>query len=427
MTHKLSATLSLACLASASLGAGFSLFNGSAAGNADANYATAIGGEPAAQFYNPAAIGGLKGAQLQGGATFLSPVFRVEGRNPYTGQEYRTHAKSHTFVIPHAYYTQEISDKLTFGFALASHFGTGTAFPEDWFGRYNSTSADMLSVNASPALAWRVGDRLTVAAGFTAQYFDLTLKQKIDPARANNPANPAELDITQEISADGFGFGADLGLIVKPVDKLSIGLAYHSRIKQEADGKAEYKKHPMVEAALAQQGRGALFTGAGVKGTVTLPDTIVSAIACDITDKLTLGIGATCQTWSTYDELRIRFDRPVIGAYESSSEKKWSDVWRYVAGGTYKLDEMWTLRASFIYDDSPSHPDHLDYIVPSGDRKLFNIGIGCDLGDWTFDFSYFYEILADDSISADLPHGVMESKYVDIAGHNFGFSATRRF
>ena len=420
--------VSAICLASTSFGAGFSLFQSSAAGNADPNYGASRGGEPAALFVNPAAIDTLEGSQAQFGVTFVAPSFSVEGKNPYTGQSYKEKAKDQIFPIPHAYYTQKINDELWFGLKLASHFGMGTKFDSDWFGRYNSTCSDILSLNISPSIAWKANDWLTVGVGFTAQYFDIALKQKIDAAnRTNNPDNPSALDVTQELSADSFGFGADLGLVIRPVDKLSIGLAYHSRIKHDAEGDAKYKKHPMVAASLESQGQGMLFTGTGVKGSVTLPDTIVAAATYDVTDKLTLGFGVTYQIWSTYDELKIVFDQPVIGRYESASEKDWNNVFRYALSSTYKLNDVWTLRATYTYDDSPVNDKHVEYILPSGSRHIFAVGAGRVVGDWTFDVSYFYEIMDNGDVLADVGAGIMPSKYVDGEAHSVGFSVTRRF
>ena len=422
--------LSAICLASASasFGAGFSLFQGSAAGNADPNYAAAKGGEPAALFLNPAAIDTLEGSQLQMGVTFVAPTFSVEGKNPYNGQSYKVNAKDQIFPIPHAYYTQKLNDEFWFGLGFTSHFGMGTEFDSDWFGRYNSTRADILSLNVSPSIAWKANNWLIVGAGITTQYFIIDLEQKIDAVnRTNNPDNPAAFDVSQDICVDSLGLGVDLGIVVRPVDKLSIGLAYHSRIKQKSEGDVEYKKHPAVAAGLASQGLGGLFTDTGVKGTVTVPDTIVSAITYDVTDKLTLGVGVTYQTWSTYDELNIKFDEPVIGRYETTSVKDWDNVFRYTISGTYKLNDTWTLRAAYICDDSPVNDKHVEYILPSGSRDIFVIGAGCAFGDWTFDFSYFYEIMDDGEVLADVGVGIMPSKYVDGEAHSVGFSVTRRF
>jgi len=424
---------SVLCLASAGsvFGAGFSLFEGSAAGIADPVYGAAKGGEPAAMFANPAAIAGLKGTQLQLGISLVRPDFAVEGVNPYTAKHTKAYAKDLDFFIPHFYLTQEISDDLTFGLGVWVPFGMGTDLGGEWFGRYNSYFSDIMTVNVTPVIAWQVNDWLAVSAGFTVQYFDITLKQKIDAAnRTNNPDNPRFLDVDQAMSADSFGFGANLGLVVKPVDGLSVGLAYSSRIKHSAEGEAKYKRPAPVGAALTAAGQGFLFTDTTVKGSVTLPDTIVSAVTYDVNDKLTLGVGVTMQTWSTYDELRIRFEKPVVGAYEAASEKDWKDVFRYAAGGTYKASDSWTFRASYTYDTSPCNAKHIDYILPSGDRHIFAIGAGYTTGAWTIDASYFHEFMANDTVTEHtgrVGSGVMPSKYVDGVANCYALSFTYRF
>ena len=421
------------CLASAgaAFGAGFSLFEGSAAGIADPTYGATKGGEPAAMFANPAAISGLKGTQLQLGISVVAPGSAVKGTNPYTGQSFKEKGKSTTFPIPHAYITHKLNDEFTFGLGLNTRFGLGSDFDEKWLGRYNSYQSSILSFNATPVLAWKANDWLSVAAGVSIQYFDITLKQKIDAAnRTNNPNNPTFLDVDQELSADSIGYGANIGLVVKPVDKVSVGLAYHSRVKQNAEGKAKYDRPAPVGAALAAAGQGFLFTDTKVKGTLTLPDTVVSAVTYDVCDRLTLGVGVTFQTWSTYDELKIKFDKPVIGRYEAVTEKNWNDVFRYSFGGTYKATDALTLRGSYTFDQSPCNSDHIDYILPSGDRHIFAVGAGYAVGSWVVDGMYYYQVVADDTVTknpADMASGLLPSKYVDGNAHCFALSVTYKF
>ena len=418
------------CLASAgtAFGAGFSLFEDSAAGIGNPTYGAAKGGEPGAQFANPAAIAGLKGTQVQIGVAAVTPSFEVEGTNPYTGEEMKSYAKKKMYFIPHAYLTHEINDELTLGVGFNARYGMGTAHKQDWFGRYNCYSSDMMTFGMTPVLAWQANDWLAISGGFTVQYFEITLKQKIDAAnRTNNPNNPPALDVDQVMSADSFGYGANIGLVAKPVEGLAIGLAYHSRIKQSASGKAKYDKPPVVAGALAAQGMGGLFNDTGISGNITLPDTIVTAVTYDFNERLTLGIGVTLQTWSTYDELKIKFDEPVVGAYEVASKKDWNNALRYSVGGTYTLTDSWVVRASYIFDQSPSNSKYVDYIMPTGDRHILAFGLGYTTGAWTFDGAYFYEFVGDDKVPADPVHGLMPSEYVNGRARCFALSATRRF
>ena len=73
--------------ASTSFGAGFGLYQGSAAGNADSTYGTAKGGEPGSMYLNPAAITTVPGTQIQLGLITVAPGITYEGNSVYTGEK----------------------------------------------------------------------------------------------------------------------------------------------------------------------------------------------------------------------------------------------------------------------------------------------------------------------------------------------------
>lgn len=417
------ASMAVLFAASTSFGAGFALYQGSAAGNADPNYGTAKGGEPGAMYLNPAAVTTVPGTQLQLGLITVAPGITYEGRSVYTGEKLSEDAHDKVWPIPHAYVTHQLNDDWWIGLGMYTRFGLGAEYDQDWFGRYNIYEVSIQSFNVAPMVAWKATDWISLSAGLSVQYFDITLKQKIDAARRTNDPTPFPLDVDQDISGDGVGFGVDLGVMMTPVEKLNIGVGYHSQIKQELDGEAQYKKPAPIAAAAPQ-----LFNNSGISGDVTLPDMLMTAITYDVTDKLTVGLGLTYTAWSTYEELRIKFDSPAsIGVKEKASEKDWDDAFRYTAGLTYKLDNAITLRASYTFDESPMNAKHLDYIVPGDDRHIFALGAGYAMKDWVFDIFYFYEMIDDQEIGMNVASGIQPSEAVDGFAHSLGFSVTRKF
>lgn len=414
--------------ASTSFGAGFGLYQGSAAGNADSTYGTAKGGEPGSMYLNPAAITTVPGTQIQLGLITVAPGITYEGNSVYTGEKLSQDADDKVWPIPHAYVTHQLNDDWWIGLGMYTRFGLGAEYDEDWFGRYNIYDVSIQSFNIGPMVAWKAADWISLSAGLSVQYFDITLKQKIDAAglsgmrKANDPAF-SPLDVDQELCADGVGVGVDLGVMMTPVEKVNIGVGYHSQIKQDLDGEAKYAKPAPIAAAVPM-----LFNNTDISGEVTLPDMVMSAITYDVTDKLTVGLGLTYTAWSTYDELRIKFDSlGAVGMKEKASEKDWDDAFRYAAGMTYKLDDAITLRASYTYDESPMNDSHLDYIVPGDNRHIMAVGAGYAMEDWVFDVFYFYEIVEDQEIAMNVPAGIQPSEAVDGFAHSLGFSVTRKF
>lgn len=417
------ASMAFLFAATTSYGAGFALYQGSAAGNADPTYGTAKGGEPGAMYLNPAAVTTVPGTQLQLGLITVAPGITYEGNSVYTREKLSQDAEDNIWPIPHAYVTHQMGDDLWLGLGMYTRFGLGAQYDQDWFGRYNIYDVSIQSFNVGPMVAWKAADWISLSAGLSVQYFDITIKQKIDAARKTNDPVPSPLDVDLDMNADGVGYGVDLGVMMTPVEKVNVGVAYHSQIKQELDGEAKFTKPAPIAAAAPM-----LFNNTGIEGDVTLPDMVMSAITYDVTDKLTVGLGLTYTAWSTYDELRIKFDSlGAVGKPETVSPKDWDDAWRYAVGMTYALDEAITLRASYTYDESPMNDDHLDYIVPGDNRHIMAVGAGYKMDPWTFDVFYFYEIVEDQEIAMNPTAGIQPSEAVDGFAHSLGFSVTRKF
>lgn len=409
-------------------GAGFGLYQGTAAGTTDPTTGIAKGGEPGALFLNPAALTSVPGDQIQFGVIAVAPNLTFKGENPYTHEPASQAAKSKVWPIPHAYATHQINDEWWIGLGLYTRFGLGADWGQKWFGRYNIYDVSMLSFNIGPTVAWKANDWLSLAAGFNVQYFDITLNQKIDVAgksglRRPNDPSPSPFDVDQSLAGDAIDLGIDLGLMIHPADRWNFGLGYHSQIRQTIKGEATYRKPSAIQQAVPN-----LFESGPIQSTLTLPDVIFSALTFDATEDLTLGFGLTCTTWSTYDELKIYFEDPrSIGAEKKASPKEWHDSFRYTFGMTYRYTSALTLRASYTYDQSPMKESCLDYIVPGDDRHIIALGTGYTTGNWTFDLAYFYELVENQSVNPNLAAGIHPAKAVDGNAHSFGFSVSRKF
>ena len=97
-----------------------------------------------------------------------------------------------------------------------------------------------------PTLAWKATDRLSVALGISLRYFDIELAQKIDAAgisglRHYNDTAYSPYDVDQNLHGDDLKPAVDLGLTYKLTDTLTLGAAYHSRIKFKVEGDAKWQ------------------------------------------------------------------------------------------------------------------------------------------------------------------------------------------
>lgn len=418
----------LAASATAAFGAGFALEEGSARGNVNPASLLTKGGDPSALYFNPAAIAGLSGTQVQVGVTAIRPEAQVKCVDPYTGATSVGYGDSKIWTLPAAYVTSQLTDDLWFGFGAFTRFGLGAEFPSSWSGRYGNYKAEILSMDFAPQLAWRATDRLALAAGLSIRYFDIELAQRIDAAgmtglRPYNSPSPSPFDVDQNLHGDDVKPAVDLGLTWRVTDDVTFGAAYHSRIQFLVKGKAKWRCPPAVAATAP-----GAFQDQPFRARNYNPDKFMAGLTWDATERLALSAGFTYTTWHLYDDLLIKLDHDMLpGTHELSSTKKWHDAWRLYAGADYDLTEEWTLRAGYTFDQSPINGRYADYLVPGDNRNIFAVGAGWSSGDWGVEASYFYEYVEDYRVHANVRHGVYAGKYQNASAHALALSVTRRF
>lgn len=426
---RLPAALAFAALVPAALfGAGFALEEGSARGNVVPAELMAVGGEPASLYFNAATITELPGTQVQAGATFIKPWADVATVNPYTGEKRVGHGHSKVWPLPSAYATHRLNDEFWFGFGLFTRFGLGAEFPDTWAGRYGSYKAEIVSFDASPQIAWKATDSLSLSAGLSVRYFDIELAQKIDAAgmsgfRPYNDPSYSPYDVDQNLHGDDVRPGIDLGLKWKMRDDLSFGAAYHSRMQFKVRGDAKWEKPAAVNAMAPSYFEDCHFTSRNYN-----PDKFMAGLVWDATEKLHLSAGTTYTTWHLYDDLLINLDQDMVpGRHQLASEKEWHDTWRLSAGASCDLSDELAVRAGYTWDQSPINGSKPDYLVPGDNRSIFAVGFAWMHGEWTVDCTYFYELVEDFTVKGDPRRGVYDGKYQDAFAHSVALSVTRRF
>jgi long-chain fatty acid transport protein len=402
--------VSVIATAQLSFGAGFALYEGSARGNALGGGLVGRADDPSALFYNPAGITQLDGIQAQAGATFIMPgttvVTHGELVPPSTATK-STDTEDNVWIPPSGYLTYQFSDRVWFGLGTFSRFGLGTEFPEDWPGRFNNYKAIIETFSINPNIAFKVTDQFSAAVGLEVMYFDLKWDRK------NYVTGLGEVDAS--LKGDSFGYGFNLALHYEPCQYAALGASYRSQVKQHLEGDAQFSS--------------SVLGNPDVDGSVVLPDEVFLGVAVYPTPRLSFELGAIWTRWSTFNELGVNFDPPILGVIRNITvPKEWNDVWRYNFSVEYKLLDWLDLRAGYTFDESPIPTDHADYLVPANDRHMFSFGPGFRWNKWTLDLSYTYLLIKDrDDVPARPSEGILPSDFEDGNAHLIGISVGYKF
>ena len=416
--------LGMAATASA---AGFGIYEWSTRGNALGGAMVGRADDPSALAYNPAGITQLPGTQILAGTTFITPTASVD--TSIAGVSGTEDAVVNTFIIPHFYITQQITDDLYAGLGLFCRYGLGTEYDSNWIGRYNITKAFIDTFSINPNIAYKVTDEFSVAVGLELMYFSLDLGKRVNGAALfGQTANPfvSAYDANLDLTGSSWGVGFNVGLHYKFNDQFSAGISYRSQVDQKVEGEADWTKSAAYGANPLSP---VLFNDCDVEGRILLPDSIAAGIMYKPMEELSIELGLVWTRWSTYKELSIDFDTPFIPGFDTESEtkKNWHDTWRFNVGVEYSPTDWLDLRASYVYDQSPIDDDYADYLIPSSNRHLIGLGAGFHTESFSADIGYTLLIAEHRNVDARLAEGIYDSEFNNTFAHIIGLSFAYTF
>jgi len=154
---------------------GFAIYEWSAGGTAMGQAYMFAEDDPSLLAYNPAGITRLKGDWIGGGLSYINPrgdaVFHSAGGSTWQ------HNSEAPGYVPNFYYVHQQNNRLWWGIGLFTRFGNSTEYDGSTFlGRSNSYLAKISSLSLQPTIAYKLTDKISVAAGADIMYIALDLK-----------------------------------------------------------------------------------------------------------------------------------------------------------------------------------------------------------------------------------------------------------
>ncbi len=426
---------------STAFASGFAIVEQSVSGLGTAFSSGAAANDASTVFFNPAGMLLLEGQQVTAGVHFIFPSakFKKEkGENfmgaPLSGSDGGNGGE--TAVVPNFFYTNKLSDKVAIGLGITAPFGLRTDYNKTWVGRYHAVESDVKTININPAVAFKITNEITVAAGVSAEYMDVTLSSMIDGGlvyygATGNPSyiSNSDFDVFAENKADDWGFGFNLGAIYEFSPDTRMGFAYRSEITHKLRGDIKTD----VPSTLAPLDF--LFQKQDIHGKITLPATASFNVYSKITDRFALMADVTWTEWSSFDELTIYFEGDGIAGNDSTTTtEKWNDTMRYSLGATFQATDALVLRSGVAYDETPIPDKYRTPRIPGEDRYWVTLGAGYQLTEsLSMDVAYAHLFVDDskmekyagtDPEGEDFARGTVVGEFdnsVDIASVQFSY------
>ena len=381
------------CAASAAHAAGFMLTEQSAGALGRAYAGVGVDGtDISGVYYNPATMTLHPGTQIQAGFVAVGLDLAYEGNDGSTENgQYNTQA------IPHGYISHQLTDNMWIGLAMTVPFGMGTEYKDIWSQSDRGISAEVLTFDFNPNVAWKVSDKLSLGAGMSIQYAAADLKKRVQ-----NPAfEQAGGYANSEIDADSLAWGFNIGLMWSPLENLRFGLSYRSQINHNADGDLTIGDAGSFDKVVVS---GDLMT-LDASATLSAPAWAMATAAWDVNDLLSLYATFRWTNWSSFEELTIETNMAGVG---DTIQNHWQDAYLFSVGADLRFTNWWTFRAGIGYETSViDDPRYRTTIIPDADRWWFALGSSFKATD---------NMQID--VSAAWLHGTGERDIYDVEGGN---------
>ncbi len=267
------------------------------------------------------------------------------------------------FPLGGFFYVRKLSERLRFGVAVYSDYGGNGDYGKTWVGRYYLTELSLITGKVNPSLSYEVNDWLSVGAGFSFGVGRLTLQSKINNAAPRVPDGGFSLESWDE------AFGAKVGILLRPISKLRIGLTYQS----PEDYKFGFRPHltglgPGLNLIRQRIG------GVKVNVPLTEPQQVMLSGLYQVLPKWSLLADVGWQNWSAFGSFPVG-----ISAREQrtiTANLHFSDTCHVAIGQQLQIGEKWLWSAGFAYDSAPVSKANRLAVLPL-DRQL-RYGTGLD-------------------------------------------------
>ncbi len=382
-------------------------------GTAAAGYA-ARAEDASTVFTNPAGMTRLERPGLLAGVQpmYLSLKFTPDSGTTNTGS-----GGNGSAWIPAGslFYVHPLSRDLRLGFGVFGNFGLSLEYEDDWVGRYYVREAVLQGLTFMPAVAYRVGPKLSLGAGLGILY--TVFEQRL--AINNRPFEllPAAPDGELKLDDEDWGVNGKFGVLYELGKGTRFGATYTTETKIDLSAQTEFSGlGPVLQTLLAN--RGLLQTTLDLG--MTAPQAVLVSAYHEVTDRVALLANVGWEDWSRFGKVDVALVDNTVQSL--TFEVPYNDTWHGALGVRYRVSDPWLLSAGVSYDSSMVDDENRGPALPVGETWRFGLG-GRYRHSPSVTLGGAYELAWSGSLPMDVNRGAVAGRvsgeYEDTAIHVF--------
>ncbi|MDJ0868484.1 MAG: outer membrane protein transport protein [Myxococcota bacterium] len=290
-------------------------------------------------------------------------------------------------------YVHRLSDRLRFGLSFYSLGGAKLDPSNNWGGRFEMVEISLLTISASPVVALRLTDWLSIGGGPLLSYAILNWD-----LRAAGPLGESTIQLDD---LDDFEPAARAGVLFHPSEDFGLSVSYLS--------KTDFKVSGDIDLPF------------GVRSDIDLdlpfPQLVEVSAFWNVTDRLTLLATFNWEDWSTADDLSV-----TLGPLTTDAATGFKDTYKGILGANYRLGEKWLIQGGVSYDTSALRSRDRTTALPVDEQIRGALGVQHRLRpNLSVGFSFVYVNMGQGTVRGETVRGDYDRNDLFLFGVNLDF------
>ena len=249
-------------------------------------------------------------------------------------------------AIPSIYYVNSFNEDWRYGITVNIPSGFGATSGNSWSGRYYSDSFSLVYVSISPALSYRVNEKLSLGAALNVTYNYSESTTRIN----NDQLDPGTPDGKFEFNAGSFGFSGTISMLYEFTEKTRVGLVYAGESEADLEDDMHFKNLGPNTANLLET--------AGVKDsklevTNIMPQRLQMGVYHEMKGGNYFTLDGVWVDFSEFGTGDVSLDGDKVGAPNGI----YDDIWLFTAGYGFPVDAKMTYKVGAMYMSQPVDDD----------------------------------------------------------------------
>ena len=352
-------------------------------------------------FTNPAGMTRLEGSQLLGSGQIDYGNLEFSSgsgtsRDLGSDDGGKAFGSDGWFLGGGGFFSYSVSPDLKLGIAMTGNFGSPIKYDDDWVGRYYAQEGTLFGLSFTPAIAYKVTDKLSLGGSVNAMYG--IYKNTV----AINNVDPKYGDGQLKMDDNTWGWGLNLGLLYEFTEGTRVGFTWNSQVDLDFSSQAQFSNlAPGLNAALSKKG----LTNSTIDVGIAVPQQLMGSIFSQVSDRWAVLGSIGWQQWSKFGQVQLGIQN-TLDPTSVTQNLDFKDTWHFAAGAQYRISNPWLLNFGIAYDSGFQDGSHVSPLLPANAAWRFGSGAENQLSKtflWGFAAEYMYGGSLDTNLQTDLP------------------------